>query len=142
MKISEHFDIREFVPPSLWNEKKEKCIEYIDPAIISIAEFYRDFFKSKVIVNDWLFGGQLTLRGWRPQDCKIGAKFSQHKLGKAFDCHFDTISHIDAYKKILADPKPFMEKGLTTLENIEFTKTWLHSDVRKTGYKGILIVNP
>jgi hypothetical protein len=37
----------------------------------------------------------------------------------------------------------FVSQGLiTTVENIDFTLTWLHIDCRNTGIDKLLIVNP
>jgi len=157
MKVSDNFDIREFVPLATYNRWREKSIWFIRPEIIRIAEAYKVFFKEfyqadgvLVTVNNYLFGGQLQYRGYRPPDCVIGARESQHRFGAGFDCDFTIIkngdrrtpSYTEVQKIILGHSKQFMEMGVTTIENTQYTPTWLHTDIRYTGLDKILIVNP
>lgn len=142
MKLNDHFDVREFVPPQIWNKYGEKSIWFIDPKIIQIATFYREFFNVPIVINNWYIGGKFMYRGYRPPRVNIGSEFSQHKMGRAFDCHSPSITPQEMYKLILDNPTKFQEAGLTTLENIIFTNTWLHSDCRPTNQDTILIVNP
>lgn len=142
MKINEYFDIREFVPPQIWNKFGEKSIWFIDPKIIEIAKAYREFFEVPIIINNWYIGGKFMYRGYRPPRVNVGTEYSQHKSGRAFDCHSPNITPQNMYKLILDNQEFFMEKGLTTIENVVFTPTWLHSDCRPTSKKEILIVNP
>lgn len=130
MKINQYFDLREFVPPEIWGRYGEKSIWFVDPKVFAIASAYREFFGVPVIVNTWHNGGQLTYRGYRPPDTKIGATFSQHRFGRAFDCHFVGLTVQEAYKRICDNFAPFAAVGLTTLEDVAHTPTWLHSDCR------------
>jgi len=142
MKLNDYFDVREFVPPQIWNKYGEKSIWFIDPKIIQIATLYREFFNVPIVINNWYIGGKFMYRGYRPPRVNIGSEFSQHKMGRAFDCHSPLITPQEMYKIILDNPTKFQEVGLTTLENIIFTNTWLHSDCRPTNQDTILIVNP
>lgn len=142
MKINEYFDIREFVPPQIWNRFGEKSIWFIDPKIIEIAKAYREFFEVPIIINNWYIGGRFMYRGYRPPRANVGTEYSQHKSGRAFDCHSPSITPQHMYKLILDNQEFFMEKGLTTVENVLFTPTWIHSDCRPTNKKELLIVNP
>jgi len=164
MKVSDNFDIREFVSPDTWRKWGERSIWFVDPVIIEIAEFYREFFcdyygadEVNVIVNDWHFGGRKIGRGYREPKQYNSGQFSKrpnseslHRQGKAFDC--------DIYLKMNGESKEvdyravhaiikthqfeFRRAGVTTLEHPEFAKTWLHTDVRYTGLDHILIVKP
>jgi len=137
------FDIREFVPPQIWNRFKEQSVMMMDPKVFDIAVLYRTYFDVPIIINNWFIGGPYMYRGYRPPRVNVGAEFSQHKTGRAFDCHSPNISPQEMYKMILKDPQLFMDAGLTTLEDISFTKTWLHSDCRiVTTTTDILIVKP
>jgi len=97
-----------------------------------------------LVANDWYWGGVNQYRGWRPTDCIIGAKFSQHKYGRAVDLKTGrgskkTVQEIRG--DILKDPFNEDFKYITCLEmNI----TWLHFDIRDYNKEkfGILKVYP
>lgn len=155
MKITDNFDIREFVPKSIWETYGARSTWFIDERIPQLAQFYKDFFKgyfikdyaSKgktvtdvlIIVNNWHYGGTYQERGFRLPTSKTGASLSSHKFGQAFDCDikikFSDGLEIEAdytyiHKIIKANKEFFMSKGLTTLEDVFIAKSWLHSDIR------------
>lgn len=142
MKINDYFQIEEFVPPSIFSKYGQNSLWFIDPKIINLATAYRKYFDAPITINNWHNSGTFSLRGYRPPDSDVGAQLSQHKFGRAFDCNVVGMTPQDMYKAIIANQVYFMSFGLTTLENIEFTKTWLHSDVRQTNQPTLLIVNP
>jgi len=64
--------------------------------------------------------------GHRPQECKIGAKGSAHKLGKALDLHMPTkVGLIKLRQYIEAYGYPH---GIRRLEAATATPTWVHMD--------------
>lgn len=142
MRYNKYFDVREFVPPQIWNKFGEKSIWFIDPKVISIATAYREFFEVPIIINNWFIGGKYMYRGYRPPRVNIGTEFSQHKSGRAFDCHSPSISVKEMYRLILDNQEIFKGVGLTTIENVDFTPTWIHSDCRPSLSDDLLIVNP
>jgi len=166
MKLSANFDLREFVPPEIFNQFGTNSIWFINAKIVALAEFYKDFFfhyytqkfgpgKIKsvlIIVNDWHTGGSKRYRGFRMPDCSEGGKLSQHKFGNAFDCDIIIVlndgtraeaDYKEVQQIILLNEALFMSKGLTTIESIEFAPTWLHSDCRYIPIQtNILVVKP
>lgn len=141
MKVSKNFDLREFVPPTIWERFKENSIWFIDQRVIDLAQFYRDYFDKPVTVNNWHYNpGGYSERGFRVPTTITGAKLSQHRFGRAFDCNIDGITPNEAREEILKNREMFMAHGLTTLESGEFAKTWIHSDIRATNLSRILIV--
>lgn len=148
-KISANFYLQEFLPPDIYKQFGDKGIQFIDPRIINLAEFYRSHFGKPVSVNTWHSGGTLKERGFRHPMSNTGGKLSQHKFGRGFDCSIEGLTAQEVYKEITDNAAKFIERGLTTLENISATPTWVHSDCRNVqGYadtaftNGILIVNP
>lgn len=137
MKVSENFTIQEFVPKEVYQKWGNNSIWFIDPVIIQVAQALRDEF-GPVIIN----GGSYNYSGFRPADCSVGAKLSQHRFGRAIDCKFKNITPQKAYTEILVNQKHWMESGITTMENIAKTTSWLHVDCRTTNMNEILIVNP
>ena len=139
---SKYFSIKEFVPPEIYNQFSDKAWQFIDPRVTLLADFIRDYFGKPMTINDWYRGGTLTLRGFRPPTTTVGGTLSQHKFGRAFDFNIVGMTPHEIYDKIMSDKLTFMVKGLTTMENIEYTQTWNHVDVRYTGSLDITIVNP
>lgn len=139
---SKYFIIQEFVPPSIFKTFGESSIMFIDPKVIAIAEAYREFFKAPVIVNTWHKKGGFSERGFRIPSSKTGATYSQHKQGRAFDCNVIGVTPQEMFKTIVDNFEHFKQFGLTTLENITSTPTWIHSDCRWHDGDGLLIVDP
>ncbi len=145
MKISEHFLVQEFLTPNQYkafskNPTKEAFYKLIHPSVVELAEFYRDFFDAPVIINNWHVGGTYTLRGLRPKNCDIGAKFSMHKVGKAFDCDIKGLTAEQVRDIIESNQELFYKKGLRRIEN---NVSWLHSDIKETNLTNkILFFNP
>ena len=71
MRIGSYFDIREFIPPIIWQQYGDKSIWFSDKRIFLLADFIRNRFKSPMIINNWTNGGALTLRGFRPSETTI-----------------------------------------------------------------------
>jgi hypothetical protein len=142
MKLSDNFDIEEFVPKAIFAGWNKRSIMFLDPRLIALAEFHRTFFDLPVYVNNWDSGGAFSLRGFRPPNTTTGGNLSQHKFGRAYDSNTSGMTAKEVYDVILANEKAFMKAGLTTMENVDFTKGWNHLDIRWTGLDHILIVNP
>lgn len=167
MKISENFDLRELVPKETFEKWGHNSTWFLDSNLIRVAEFYKEFWTNyytkkhkdnpvkvksvSININNWHLGGVQQYRGYRPPDCKTGGKESQHRFGRAFDCdimiNFTDGSHIECdYKEIHSVIKQnqalFLEKGATSVEDVAFAPTWLHTDIRATGLKEILVVKP
>lgn len=138
MKISQHFNLEEFVPQDIFNQYGEKSIWFIDPRLINLAEFIRTFFNKPMTIN----GNGLNERGFRSPDSSTGAKLSQHKFGRAIDFNIQGLTPQQVYDTILKNKDAFMKAGLTTMEDIKMTPTWTHVDVRQTNKLDILIVQP
>lgn len=142
MKISQHFNLEEFVPQNVFQQWGTNSIWFIDPKIIVLAEFIRTFFNKPITINNWTSGGQYNYSGFRDPDCPVGAKMSQHRFGRAIDVKVTGMTPQAVYGAILANKQVFMKAGLTTMEAIADTPTWVHCDIRQTGKSDILIVHP
>jgi hypothetical protein len=142
MQIRPNFDLREFVPPSVWEDFGWAARWFLDPRMLDLAQFYRDFFEAPVRVNDWHYGGDFTERGFRLPSTETGAELSQHKFGRAFDCNVKGMTPDEVRSQIKENENLFMRKGLTTLESGAIATTWVHSDIRTTDRNSILMVTP
>lgn len=96
-----------------------------------------------MIMNDWFWRNENghQYRGYRPLDCKIGAKLSQHKMGNALDAKFRYKKVEDIRVDILNDPNHMDFKYITCVER---DISWLHVDCRKWDktLNGIKIIYP
>lgn len=137
--ISTSFDLRELVPKILYDYMGDKSIWFLDPRLITLVQFFRDHYGLPITINDWHTGGTLIDCGFRMPDSKTGATLSQHKFGRAVDCHFSGITDYEEMRnKVRNDWYILKAQGLTTIELA--TPTWLHIDIRHTGMDGLLEV--
>jgi len=163
MKISPNFDIREFVPRSIWDRFRRFSTWFIDEKTVEVAEFYKEFFTKyfrnqrgsdlKVVVikvNDWLWGGGKQYSGFRPPDCKVGASLSQHRFKSAFDCEIilvfqdgtrEEVDYKEIHKIIREYESTFLDAGVTRIEDVKIATGWLHTDTAwMPGHRKILFV--
>ena len=66
----------------------------------------------------------MTQRGFRTDE-KVGAKFSQHRYGRALDINFKNVTVKEVRDYIINNPSLFV--GITAVENVD---GWLHIDCR------------
>ena len=82
--------------------------------------------------NNWFWGGRFSQRGLRSPFSETGAKFSDHKFGRALDVHFNNITAQEVRQDILNDPFCDDFKYITVLEMTLNGKpiSWLHFGTR------------
>lgn len=143
---SKHFKIQELVPKDIFLKFGEKSWWFVRPDIIAVADTLREMLDRTVIINDWNDGGLAQYRGFRPSNCKIGALYSQHKLGAAVDVVIPGMQPREVIAFIQANKAVFIPLGLSTIENNAYTPTWTHLDVRARTIQhpmdDFLFVNP
>lgn len=137
---SKYFTIEEFVSPEVYKKYGSRAWQFIDDRLIETMDTIREYFGKPVVINDWLWGGDLKQRGLRANKDPLVANkkdyyISQHCLGKAVDFHvkYYTIEYV--YNEIKAHPEVF--KHIRRIESIEDAKTWVHIDLANTETKGI-----
>lgn len=135
----EHFVIEELVPPDVFQARGQGAWELLDPRILMSADAMRKRFGA-IVVNNWHKGGAFEESGFRGSTTATGARYSQHKYGRALDCKPRDASPREVFEYILAHPDEF--PYVTTLEDIEATPTWVHIDCRNNPSAGIRIVKP
>ena len=143
MKVSKDFELQEFIPKEIYNAFRENSTWFINPTIINIAQVVRDICGVPIIINNWNNGGSYNNRGYRLPSSPIGAVYSQHKLGNAIDISSNEMNAKKLYELILANKGLLLLNGLSAIEDIRHTKTWVHLDCRFIkNKKEILIFNP
>ena len=95
----------------------------------------------KLIANTWKWGGQNQYRGYRPFDCNIGAKLSQHKFGRAIDL-IPIEASVDEIRADIIDKK--FDPDYQHITCIEEDISWLHIDCRNWDKRNnnVLIIKP
>ncbi len=164
MKLSDNFDIREFVPRATFERWGANATWFISPLAVLVAEFYKEFwtqhFKEQdagvdrvaIVINNWHTGGPYQYRGYRPPECTEGAKESQHRFHNAFDCEIVIIKkdgsrkeadYKEIHRVIQENEALFLSQGITCVEDVSIATGWLHTDFRWTQDPNqILIVKP
>mgnify|MGYP002626323597 CR=1 FL=1 len=128
--------------PTLWKKYGNNARWFVSDWQINAAEAIRAYFGNKpMYLNNWFWGGPRRNRGTRLPNTTIGATYSQHKFKCAIDFNLKDITPQTIHNTILSHQQYFMGVGITTIEAIEDTPTWVHVDCRHTGLDSILIVN-
>lgn len=142
MEFAKHFKIQELVPPSIYNFWGERSIYFLDNKMVKVLDFLRELTGKPITVNNWHEGGQRDEAGFRLPDTATGGRLSQHKFGRAADPKVEDMTPGEVYELIIKNEKQFMNLGLTTVEDIKYTPTWIHFDTRWTGLNFIQVVKP
>ena len=133
--IPKWFKPYELVPRATYELLKNKpwiIWQLFDNRVLYVADRVRKRY-GKMVCNTWYWGGVHQYRGWRPSRC-IGARWSQHKFGRAIDL----VPVETTAERIRQDIKA--GEGFSGITCIEDGVDWLHFDVRN--YKGLLIITP
>lgn len=139
MKITQNFDLEEFVPKEVYETFGEKSVWFLDPRLPVLVQKIRDLIDKSIIINNWNTGGQNNYCGFRQRKCEVGAENSQHRFGRAADLHIEGIQPTEVRQFIRDYYSVLNPLGLTTIEMD--TPTWTHIDLRWSNSK-ILIEVP
>ena len=140
MKLTTNFRLEEFVPCGIYDAYKDNSIWFLDRRIVAIAEFIRDEFDKPMTINNWHSGGHFHWRGYRTPSIAIGAKFSQHRLGRAIDFNIQGLESDEVYDHLMAKSWWLRDLGVGAIEHKEKARTWTHIDLRWHKGEEILIV--
>ena len=137
--ISKNYDIREFVPPAIYQQFGGSSIWFLDQRIVLFAEWLTEYTGRKAVVNDWHNGGQYHGSGFR-EPGSIGASRGQHHYGRAADFKVQGQDPEVLRDEIRRNFKALNQRfGITTIE--KDTPSWLHVDIRWTGRPDLFEVN-
>ncbi len=130
MKISKHFDLRELVDRSTFQNEGESAVKFIDSRIPPLLEKIRQLCgNNPMTINNWHTGGRFQYRGYRQKYCTIGARYSQHKQGKAVDFDVKGMTADEVRGVLRLNQIELMKLGLT---RIETGVSWVHIDLKET----------
>lgn len=133
------FEVYELVDKETYQRLGEKSWWMLNEKAVKGLFELRKAIGKPITVNNWFWGGSLENRGYRSIYSTTGGKFSQHRVGNAFDINVKGMTPIQVYDFILENYTKF---GITTIEHKDYTPTWTHIDFRPTNQKEILIVKP
>jgi hypothetical protein len=128
IKLTANLFLDEYIPKELYLSASDpaQLVKLIDPKLVAADQLLRDHF-GPVTINNWWTGGDRHLSGFRPEDCAIGAKKSDHKRGMASDKIFKNINSEDVREFIKNNWKTL---GITKIES---GVSWVHTSVAPTG---------
>jgi hypothetical protein len=139
MKVSENYDVREFVPKETFDKFGDKAIWFVNPNLVKFAEWLSEQFGVHAVVNNWHTGGQYQYSGYRPPTYTQGAKESQHRCHNATDNKVAGVDPERVREEIRNNFKDLHDKfGITTIE--KDCPTWTHVDCRWTNQDNLLEV--
>jgi hypothetical protein len=125
-----YFALNEVVHPGAIQARGEKAWELMDDRILRGADWLREKF-GPCVINGKFGGKGFTESGLRDPFTTTGAKFSQHKFGRALDLKFLKVTCTEVYDYIIRNPTEARANGITTVEDIRDTKgQWVHVDCR------------
>jgi hypothetical protein len=147
MDIYDHFVKQELVPIVIAKKfGNDKILRLFDDralwTLLMLRKRYEEGHKHPgLYINDYHFGGINQYRGWRPGNCPVGAEFSQHKFGRAFDCIFRNISAEEVREDIRKNPT---EEAFKYITAVELDVSWFHFSTENHNKEkyGILWIKP
>ena len=141
---SKYFDIKEFVDARTWGVLGVNAAWLVDPRTVRICDLIREKTGVPVTVNNWHMGGNFDSSGFRAKWDNTGGTLSQHRCGRAADIKVKGMIPLRVFQIINENKADFEAVGLTALEDLTYTPTWLHVDCRPRldGSTGFKIVKP
>lgn len=145
---SKYFDVREYVDARTWFILGIEAAWMIDERTVKIDNLIREKTGCAVTINNWWMATPknqiFDSSGYRPKWDEEGGLLSQHRCGRASDKRVRGMTPREVLKIIMQNEDEFLDAGLTTIENLDHTPSWLHTDCRAKLHKnaGILFVNP
>lgn len=141
--VKKYFSILELVPESVFNELSEdKSWNLFSNEALYMLLSIRESWDKPLLINSKTRGYQYS--GYRPIDCSIGAKYSAHRLGLAFDIKDLRGDTEGLYNHVL---KKGDLLGVREIEDRAYTidgknTPWMHCSVRNHYGKGLRIIKP
>lgn len=122
-----NFEIYELVDSVTYSKFGEEAWMFFNTNALKALDGIREYFGTPVTVNTWKNGGNFEFRGLRPISSTLGATYSQHRFGNAFDCDIKGKTAIEVRTEILNNKNNELFKYINCLEaNV----TWVHFDCR------------
>jgi hypothetical protein len=142
IEVIGNFYLDELVHPDFYDGTR-KAEKFLDRRIVEGLQAIRNYIDQPITVNNWAVGGKRKFNGLRPMNSAVGAKYSQHKFGRAFDLVVPGRTPEEIHDVIKQMEARFITTGrITRLENFSHTPTWTHIDNAYTGLDHLYFFNP
>jgi len=125
-----YFELYELIDRSSFMKWGVRAWVLFNPRALEALDGLREFFNAPITVNNWWGndGKGMEYRGYRPEDCPVGAKYSEHKNGNAFDCTVKGYTADDARRIILENQdNPLLKR----IMRLEADVSWVHFDCKE-----------
>lgn len=139
-----NFSIKELVHPHVYDSwGEERIIHFLDLRVFRGWQWIRSQRGNPIFMNTWGINvpdgyPEFVDRGLRwPGKSNAGSITSQHYFGRAGDGDEPGTPAKELYEWILKPDhqKALLDIGVTTIEDIDFTETWIHLDCRNWGHQ-------
>ena len=123
-----YFELYEMVDRATFSRWGDTAWLLFNSDLLSSVDGVREYFGVPCYVNNWWNGhGDNQYRGYRPPNCPIGAKHSEHKSGCAADITIEGIDAETARQRIMEDKDhPLLER----IMRMEKDVSWVHIDIK------------
>lgn len=142
--LNASFELKEFISQETWDKYHEQSYQFVSYFQVNLAHLVLKLANKAVYINTWSYSKNgNNYRGYRPPNCKVGAKFSLHKTSDALDFNVEGMTTRDVHKLIFDNHKAFWDIGVRRIEHAAHTVTWVHCDNKETpGQTKILVFKP
>lgn len=131
-----YFKIQELVSPIVYQAWGEQAWMFFNPETLKELDLIRETYGSEIIINNWLWGGNLKQCGLRSNVDEIPMTktknkklyLSAHCMGKAFDLHCKKGNHKALFDLIFDMIQREKLKQFKRLEEWLYTGSWVHID--------------
>lgn len=132
MKVSENFDLEEFLDPVTYANLER---------MVGIAQYIRTTTGLPVVINGLHNGHRYVHSGFRPITCTEGSKTSEHRVMNACDFKIGDWTGQQMFDWALTHAKELYERGVRRIEDPTITPTWLHLDCKDLTSKVIKVID-
>lgn len=153
MTLKDHgiinFSITELAPPQICSSYSEsRILHWFDMRIVKAWQWIRSQRGHTIYMNTWGINApewypEMTGRGLRIPS-KKGHNTSQHYYGRALDGDEPGVDNKELYQFCLDNGAKLLSMGVTTIEHIDYTPTWVHLDCRtpQPNQSDLYVVSP
>lgn len=143
IKVTNNFFLDELIHPDYYDGSRNPE-RFLDRRIVEALQLIRNWIDEPITVNNWAVGGNRQFSGLRPMNSSIGAKYSQHKFGRAFDLVTKRpVAEMHDVLRTLEQKGHLILSGrITRVESLEATPTWTHIDNAYTGMDKLHFFKP
>ncbi len=132
MYTLKNFQIQELVDKKTYEKFGKQAQMFFREDALKALDDLRELIGRPLIVNNWYDGGEYEWSGLRTIDCYLGAKWSGHRFGCAFDVKCKTMVAPRVQEFIREKHKQGYLQGIRRIEMD--TPTWTHIDCIATPY--------